>query len=120
MIAIVILLQNGDGCDELLAACLRQVSRVRPSAFPESSEGDRKWDCFGASQHPDWPPKMRTLCLLLQLFTIRDPLEVESAKSRRFVLIPIEKLKLSRVGHDGTQMMSFLFVSVVRPFMEVS
>ena len=56
----------------------------------------------------------------LQLFTIRDPLEVESAKSRRFVLIPIEKLKLSRVGHDGTQMMSFLFVSVVRPLMEVT
>ena len=36
----------------------------------------------------------------LQLFTIRDPLEVGSAKARRFVLIPNEKLKLSRHRHD--------------------
>ena len=56
----------------------------------------------------------------IQLFTIRDPFEVESAKSRRFVLIPIEKLKLSTFGHYGTQMMSFLFLSVVRPLKKVS
>jgi hypothetical protein len=37
----------------------------------------------------------------------RDPLEVESAKARGFVLIPIEKLKVSRHRHDGTQMTSF-------------
>jgi hypothetical protein len=45
----------------------------------------------------------------LQLFTIRDPLEVESAKDRRFVLIPIEKLKMSGVGRAAvlTQMTSF-------------
>jgi hypothetical protein len=59
---------------------------------------------------PGWGLESR-----VQLFTIRDPLEVKSAKLRRFVLIPIEKLKLSRVGHGGTQMMSFLFLSVVRP-----
>jgi hypothetical protein len=49
----------------------------------------------------------------IQLFTIRDPLEVESAKLRRNVLIPIKKLKLSRNRHDGTQMMSFLYFVVV-------
>ena len=34
---------------------------------------------------------------------------MESAKSRRFVLIPIEKLELSRVGHDSNDVVSLPF-----------
>jgi hypothetical protein len=58
---------------------------------------------------------MQYLYIPFTAFHDPGPTEVESAKLRRFVLIPIEKLKLSRNRHDGTQMMSFLYFVVVRP-----